>query len=68
MSSMPIYINSENVENVTYFVFLGSNIPGSTNEIKRKIGMASSSFGRLKSRSSATKISTSALNSVSIMH
>jgi len=29
-------------------VFLGSNVPGTTNDIKRRLGLASSSFGRLK--------------------
>ena len=47
-SAVPIQINNENVENVSDFVFLGSNVPGTTNDIKRRLGLASSSFGRLR--------------------
>jgi len=41
-------INGTPVENVDNFVFLWSCIPNTTDHIKRKIGLASSAFGRLK--------------------
>ena len=44
-----ITIDGDPVEHVDNFVFLGSNIPGSTTDIDRRIGMASSAFGRLRS-------------------
>ena len=44
-----IVINGTPVENVDNFVFLGSCIPNTTDDIKRRIGLASSTFGRLKS-------------------
>ena len=41
----PISNNNENVENVSDFLFLESSVQGSTNDIKQRIGLASSSFG-----------------------
>ena len=35
------------VRSVENFVFLGSPVPNSSDEIKRRIAMASSAFGRL---------------------
>ena len=49
-SPVPIQINNGDVENVSDFVFLGSNVPGTTNDIKRRLGPASASFGRLKNK------------------
>ncbi|XP_066922830.1 uncharacterized protein [Clytia hemisphaerica] len=47
-SPIPIQINNENVENVSDFVFPGSNVPGTTNDIKRRMGLVCPSFGRLR--------------------
>ena len=43
-----ISINGETVENVNSFVFLGSSVPSTTDNIKRRIALACSAFGRLK--------------------
>ena len=43
-----IYINGEIVENVNSFVFLGSSVPNTTVDVKRRIALACSAFGRLK--------------------
>ena len=42
-----IYINNNEVEQVNEFTFLGSIVPGTTSDVKRRINLASSSFGRL---------------------
>ena len=44
----PIEINGEAVENVSSFVFLGSVVPHTSDDVKRRIALASSAFGRLK--------------------
>ena len=43
-----IEINGEPVENVDSFVFLGSSITNTTDDVKRRIALACSAFGRLK--------------------
>lgn len=43
-----VFINGEVVEKMESFVFLGSCIPGTTEDVKRRIALASSAFGRLK--------------------
>jgi hypothetical protein len=43
-----IHIDNNVVQKVDEFTFLGSVIPGSSSDIKRRIGLASSAFGRLK--------------------
>ena len=43
-----ITIENENVENVEEFKFLGSVIPNSSLDVKRRIAAANSAFGRLK--------------------
>jgi hypothetical protein len=45
-----IQIDGENVKKVQQFVFLGSVVPGTTSDVKRRIGLASSAFGRLKEK------------------
>ena len=45
-----IQIDGKKVDKVDQFVFLGSIVPGTTSEIKRHIGLASTAFGRLKQR------------------
>ena len=45
-----IQINSENVKKVEEFTFLGSVVPGTSSDINRRIGLASSAFGRLKDK------------------
>ena len=44
-----ILINGETVEKVNSFIFLGSSVPSITDDIKRRIALACSAFGRLKS-------------------
>jgi hypothetical protein len=41
-------IDGAPVETVESFVFLGSLVPGTTDDVKRRIALASSSFGRLR--------------------
>jgi hypothetical protein len=43
-----ITINNNAVENVEKFVFLGSVVPHTADDVKRRIALASSAFGRLK--------------------
>ena len=43
-----IMIEGNPVDKVTEFTFLGSVIPGSESDVKRRIMLASSAFGRLK--------------------
>ena len=43
-----IEIEEEKVDVVENFVFLGSLVPSTTDDIKRRIALASSAFGRLK--------------------
>ena len=43
-----ITINDQIVENVENFNFLGSTIPNTSDDVLRRIGLASSAFGRLK--------------------
>ena len=38
--------DSSIVEKVERFIFLGSVVPGSTSDIRRRIGLASSAFGQ----------------------
>ena len=45
-----IYVENSIVEKVDKFVFLGSVVPGSSDDIQRRIGLASSAFGRLKNK------------------
>ena len=47
-SPLEIKITNEIVEKVKSFIFLGSVVPGSSDDIKRRIGLASCAFGRLK--------------------
>ena len=42
-----IEIDNETVEHVAQFVFLGSVLPDTTSDVARRIGLASSAFGRL---------------------
>ena len=43
-----ILIDGEAVDKVDEFIFLGSIVPGTTNDIKRRVGLAASAFGRLR--------------------
>ena len=43
-----ITIQGEHIENVKDFIFLGSSVPNVTNDIDRRIVLASTSFGRLR--------------------
>ena len=43
-----IQIDRRNVEKVQEFTFLGSVVPGTSSDVSRRIGFASSAFGRLK--------------------
>ena len=43
-----VHIELEPVENVDNFVFLGSVVPDTSDDVKRRIALASSAFGRLK--------------------
>jgi len=43
-----ILVDDAPVEKVNEFKFLGSVLPGSNADIKRRINLASSAFGRLK--------------------
>ena len=45
-----IQIDGKNVEKVQEFVFLGSVVPGTSSDVKRRIGLASSAFGHLKEK------------------
>ena len=45
-----IRIDGKNVEKVDDFIFLGSVIPGTSADVKRRIGLAMSAFGRLRSK------------------
>ena len=47
-NDIDITIDGNPIEHVNNFVFLGSNIPDTSTEIERRIGIASSAFGRLK--------------------
>ena len=43
-----IEINGEQIENVDHFIFLGSVVPNSSDDVRRRTALASSAFGRLK--------------------
>ena len=45
-----LYINNSRVEKVDKFTFLGSIVPGSADDIPRRITLANSAFGRLKEK------------------
>ena len=45
-----IIIDGNSVENVDSFVFLGSVVPDTADDVKRRIALASSAFGRLKEK------------------
>ena len=45
-----ITIDNNAVENVEKFVFLGSVVPNSSDDVKRRIALASSAFGKLKKK------------------
>ena len=45
-----ITIDGNSVENVDNFVFLGSVVPDTADDVKRRIALASSAFGRLKEK------------------
>ena len=47
-SRIEIKIDNEPVENVKRIVFLGSEVPGTSSDVKRRIALASMAFGRLK--------------------
>ena len=44
----PITIEGNNIETVNNFTFLGSNVPGTTADVKRRISLANIAFGKLK--------------------
>ena len=41
-------IHGELLENVNNFVYLGSSVPDTTNDIERRIALALTAFGRLR--------------------
>ena len=43
-----VYIAGAAVEKVNNFVFLGSVVPGTSGDVKRRVALASSAFGRLR--------------------
>ena len=43
-----ITIEGEHLENVDNFVYLGSSMPDTVNDVERRIGLALSAFGRLR--------------------
>jgi len=43
-----IEVNNQTVEKVENFVFLGSVVPNTSDDVKRRIALASSAFGRLR--------------------
>ena len=43
-----VYIAGAAVEKVNDFVFLGSVVPGTSGDVKRRVALASSAFGRLR--------------------
>ena len=45
-----IAIDGNSVKNVDNFVFLGSVVPDTVDDVKRRIALASSAFGRLKEK------------------
>ena len=45
-----IKVNGKTVETVDNFVFLGSVVPNSSDDVKRRIALASVAFGRLKEK------------------
>ena len=45
-----IYINGNQVETVEKFVFLGSVVPNTSDDVARRIALAASAFGRLKEK------------------
>ena len=45
-----IQIDNETVAKVNHFVFLGSVVPNTSDDVKRRIALASSAFGRLKEK------------------
>ena len=47
-SDQRIVIDEEKVEDVELFVFLGSVVPNSAKDVTRRIGLASTAFGRLR--------------------
>ena len=47
-SPISISISNNNVETVQDFIFLGSNVPSTSADIKRRISLANIAFGRLK--------------------
>ena len=47
-SDQRIVIDGEEVEHVEEFVFLGSVVPNSAKDVIRRIGLASTAFGRLR--------------------
>ena len=47
-NSQPISIDNFNVETVQDFVFLGSNVPSTSADVKRRITLGSVAFGKLK--------------------
>jgi hypothetical protein len=47
-SDQQILIDGQNVEHVEEFVFLGSVVPDSSADVKRRIALASAAFGRLR--------------------
>ena len=49
-SEEDIFIENHPIEKVNEFVFLGSVVPGSASDIKRRIAIASVSFGRLQNK------------------
>ena len=45
-----IQIDNNTVDKVDHFVFLGSDVPNTSDDVKRRIAIASSAFGRLKEK------------------
>ena len=43
-----VKINDENVETVNNFIFLGSNVPNTSADVKRRIFLANVAFGKLQ--------------------
>ena len=43
-----IVIHGELLENINNFIYLGSSVPDTTNDIERRIALALTAFGRLR--------------------
>ena len=48
INQRPIKVDGNDVETVNDFIFLGSNVPSTTVDVKRRISLANTAFGKLK--------------------